>query len=472
VTDVAALTIAEAARLLRGKEISPVEYTRALLDRIDRHDGALNAFLRLMPEEALAAAKTAEAEIMAGDWRGPMHGVPYALKDIIDAEGAPTTCHSKIFADSAAASTDAHVTTRLRDAGGILLGKASTHEFAIGGPSFDLPWPPARNPWNRDYFPGGSSSGSGAALAAGFVPAALGSDTGGSVRNPASFCGIVGMKATYGRVSRRGVFPLSYSLDHVGPMTRTVRDNAILLTVLAGHDPADPGSAHQDAPDFSAGLERGVAGLRIGVIRHFFERDLRADPEMKCGIENALDTLRGLGAEIRDINLAPLGDYAAANRVILLSEAFAIHETWFRERPQDYGSSARRRIGGGAFIRAADYVNATRVKARLAREFAETMRDFDVAITASSMDPPARLDDPEALEYSYGRQARPPFNLIGAPALAVPTGFSSSGLPLSMQIVAKNFDEALIYRVGHAYEKSAGWTRRRPKLDSPTKSQS
>ena len=185
---------------------------------------------------------------------------------------------------------------------------------------------------------------------------------------------------------------------------------------------------------------------------------------MKCGIENALDVLRGLGAKVRDIALTPLGDYAAANRIILLSEAFAIHETWFRERPQDYGSSTRRRIGGGAFIRAADYVNATRVKARLACEFADTMRDIDVAITASSMDLPARLDDPEALEHGYGRQARPPFNLIGAPALAVPTGFSSSGLPLSMQIVAKNFDEAMIYRVAHAYEQAAGWTARRPKL--------
>jgi aspartyl-tRNA(Asn)/glutamyl-tRNA(Gln) amidotransferase subunit A len=464
VTDFAELSIAEAGGLLRARKISPVEYTQALLDRIVRHDGALNAFLRLMPDEALAAAKTAEAQIMAGDWRGPMHGVPYALKDIIDAAGVPTTCHSKIFADAKAASADAHVTGLLRRAGAILLGKTSTHEFAIGGPSFDLPWPPARNPWNREHFPGGSSSGSGAALAAGFVPAALGSDTGGSVRNPASFCGLAGMKPTYGRVSRRGVFPLSYSLDHVGPMTRTVADNAILLNVLAGHDAADPGSADRAAPDFSAALERGVSGLRIGVIRHFFDGDLHADAEMKCGIENALDVLRGLGAKVRDIALTPLGDYAAANRIILLSEAFAIHETWFRERPQDYGSSTRRRIGGGAFIRAADYVNATRVKARLACEFADTMRDIDVAITASSMDLPARLDDPEALEHGYGRQARPPFNLIGAPALAVPTGFSSSGLPLSMQIVAKNFDEAMIYRVAHAYEQAAGWTARRPKL--------
>jgi len=344
VTDFAELSIAEAGGLLRARKISPVEYTQALLDRIVRHDGALNAFLRLMPDEALAAAKTAEAQIMAGDWRGPMHGVPYALKDIIDAAGVPTTCHSKIFADAKAASADAHVTGLLRRAGAILLGKTSTHEFAIGGPSFDLPWPPARNPWNREHFPGGSSSGSGAALAAGFVPAALGSDTGGSVRNPASFCGLAGMKPTYGRVSRRGVFPLSYSLDHVGPMTRTVADNAILLNVLAGHDAADPGSADRAAPDFSAALERGVSGLRIGVIRHFFDGDLHADAEMKCGIENALDVLRGLGAKVRDIALTPLGDYAAANRIILLSEAFAIHETWFRERPQDYGSSTRRRV--------------------------------------------------------------------------------------------------------------------------------
>lgn len=462
-TDFARLTIAAASDLLRRREISPVEYTQALLDRVAAHDHRINAFIRPMPEQALAEAKRAEAEIAAGNWRGPLHGVPYALKDIVDVAGIPTTCHSKILVDNIAAA-DAEVTRRLKAAGGVLLGKTATHEFAIGGPSFDLPWPPARNPWNPDHFTGGSSSGSGAALAAGFVAAAIGTDTGGSVRNPASFCGIVGMKATYGRVSRRGVFPLAFSLDHVGPMTRGVTDNAILMNAIAGHDPADPGSAPVETPDFTSRLGRDIAGMRIGVIRHFYNRDFEADPEMAQGIERAVDVLRGLGAEIAEITLSPLGEYAAANRIILLSEAFAIHEKWFRERPQDYGELTRRRVGSGAFIRAADYVNATRVKARLVVELAEAMRGLDVAVTASSMEPPNRLDDTRGLEANYARQARAPFNLTGFPAIAVPTGMSNSGLPLSMQIVGKPFDEPTVYQVAHAYEQATGFGAQIPDL--------
>lgn len=463
-TDLAFLTIADAGGRLRSKDLSPVEYTNALLERIGRLDGSLHSFLHLAADRALDDAKAAEAEIAAGNWRGPMHGVPYALKDIIDVAGMPTTCHSKVMLRNSLPENDAEVTARFRAAGAVLLGKTATHEFAIGGPSFDLPWPPARNPWNPGHFTGGSSSGSGAALAAGFVPAALGTDTGGSVRNPASLCGLVGMKATYGRVSRRGVFPLSFTLDHVGPMTRTVEDNAILLNVIAGHDPQDPGSAPRERPDFTAGLGKPISGMRIGVIRHFFETDMQADPEMAKSIDDAVSVLRGLGAEVREVALAPLDEYAAVNRVILLSEAFAIHEKWFRERPEDYGALSRRRIMGGAFIRAADYVNATRLKAKLVAAYSEAMADLDVAITASSMDPACEIEDEEATERTYGRQARAPFNLLGAPALAVPTGFSESGLPLSMQIVGKPFDEATIYQVAHAYEQATDWTQRRPPL--------
>ena len=463
-TDFAYLTIADAANLLYGRKISPVEYTQALLDRIAAHDGPLHSFLHVAADQALDDARTAESEIMAGNWRGPLHGVPYALKDIIDVAGIPTTCHSKVMLKNSLPEADADVTARFRTAGAVLIGKTATHEFAIGGPSFDLPWPPARNPWNPAHFTGGSSSGSGAALAAGFVPAALGTDTGGSVRNPASLCGLVGMKATYGRVSRRGVFPLSFTLDHVGPMTRTVEDNAILLNVIAGHDPLDPASAPLEKPDFTARLGRDIKGMRIGVIRHFFETDMQADPEMAKAIEDALDVLRGLGAEVRNMTLAPLDQYAATSRVILLSEAFAIHEKWFQERPDDYGELARQRIMGGAFIRAADYVNGTRVKAQLVRAYDEAMADFDIAITASSMDPACLIEDREATEATYGRQARAPFNVLGAPALAVPTGFSKAGLPLSMQIVGKPFDEAVIYQVAHAYEQATRWTEQHPSL--------
>lgn len=460
-SELAFLTVAEAAELLHTKKLSPVEYAQTLIERIERHDGKLNAFLRFAPEIALEDARRAEAEIMRGGWRGPFHGMPYGLKDIIDYAGLPTTAHSKIL-EGNVAGADAVVTRKLRAAGGVFMGKLSTHEFALGGPSFDLPWPPARNPWNRDHFCGGSSSGSGAAAAAGFLPAAVGSDTGGSIRNPATMCGVVGMKATYGLVSRRGVFPLAFSLDHVGPLTRTVRDNALMLDVLAGHDPLDPGSINAVAGDYTGELDRGVKGLRIGVIRHFYTRDMKGDPEMVAGIETALQVLADLGADVREIETAPLGEWNACNRTILTSEAFAVHEKWLRERPQDYGRLTRERIFSGAFVRAADYINATRVRSRLAKSFHALFSGIDVAITASSLDPACRIDDPEAIERTYGRQARAPFNITGGPALSVPVGFSKAGLPLGMQIVGRPFSEALVYRVGHAYEQATEWTRRHP----------
>lgn len=462
-TDFAYLTIAEAATLLRDRKISPVEYTEALLARIDKIDPKLNAFLRQTPDIAMADARRTEAEIAKGGWKGPLHGVPYGLKDIIDYEGLPTTGHSKILVDNVA-RTDAPVAARLRAAGGVLMGKMSTHEFAIGGPCFDLPWPPARNPWNPGHHPGGSSSGSGAAVSAGLLPAALGTDTGGSVRNPASCCGIVGMKATYGRTSRRGVLPLAFSLDHIGPMTRTVEDNAILLNVIAGHDAGDPGSAAVDAPDFTAGLGKGVKGMKIGVIRHFYARDEEADPEMAQSIEDALKILEGLGATVREIEIDPLQTYAACNRTILNGEAYAIHEKWLQERPEDYGDRTRERLLAGAFVSAADYVNATRMRRILTDRFHAAIADLDVAITVSSMEPACRIDDDALVDRTYGRQARAPFNLTGSPALAVPTGFSKDGMPLSMQIVGKPFTEATVYRVAAAYERETGWTKRRPAL--------
>jgi aspartyl-tRNA(Asn)/glutamyl-tRNA(Gln) amidotransferase subunit A len=462
-SDLAWLTAAEAAELLRGKKLSPVEYAKALIARIERHDGKLNAFLRFTPDLALEDAKRAEAEIARGQWRGPLHGVPYGLKDIIDYTGLPTTAHSKILKDNVAA-IDAHVAAKLKAAGGVFMGKLSTHEFAIGGPSFDLPWPPARNPWNRDHFCGGSSSGSGAATAAGFLPAAIGTDTGGSVRNPASMCGVAGMKPTYGVVSRRGVIALSYSLDHIGPLTRTVRDNALMLDLMAGHDPLDPGSVPHAAGGYAAGLDRGVKGLKVGVIRHFYQRDMKADPEMAAGIEAAVAKLAELGAEVREIQTAPLGEYLACNRTILTSEAFAMHEKWMRERPQDYGALARERIMAGAFVRAADYVNATRLRRKMADTFHGLLSGIDVAVTASSMDPPCRIDDPQAVEYTYGRQARSVFNITGGPALSVPVGFSKTGLPLAMQIAGKPFGEAMVYRVAHTYEQASPWRDRHPSL--------
>jgi aspartyl-tRNA(Asn)/glutamyl-tRNA(Gln) amidotransferase subunit A len=460
-SDYAFLGIAEAAELIRGRKLSPVEYTKALLGRIERLDKRFHAFIRLMPERALEEARKAEQEVMAGKIRGPLHGVPYGLKDIIDVAGVPTTGHSRVLIENMA-TADAPVTTRLKEAGGVLLGKLATHEFAIGGPSFDLPWPPAVNPWGGNHFPGGSSSGSGVGLACGMFPAALGTDTGGSVRNPASMCAITGMKATYGRVSRRGVFPLAFSLDHVGPMTRNVRDNALLLQILAGHDPEDPGSADVTVPDYSADLDRGVKGLRIGLIRHFYAEDMMAHPEQLAALDAAAEMLRKLGAGVCEIRLPPEVQFAACNRIILRSEAFAIHRKWLNEQPGNYGELARQRIMDGAPISAADYIDALRMRGRLTRATLEAFKDIDVALTSSSLDPPCRIDDAEACLHAYARQTRQPFNVTGQPALAMPAGFTTDGLPLSLQLIGHPWQEATVYRVAQAYEQATRWVDRHP----------
>jgi aspartyl-tRNA(Asn)/glutamyl-tRNA(Gln) amidotransferase subunit A len=460
-TDLAYLGIVEAGTLFADRKLSPVELCRALLDRIERLDETHHAFIRVMPDVALAAARAAEADFAAGRLRGPMQGIPVGLKDIIDFAGVPTTCHSKIF-ENHVASADADVTARLKDGGAVTMGKMATHEFAIGGPSFDLPWPPAVNPWGGAHFPGGSSSGSGVAITTGMLPAALGTDTGGSVRNPASMCGIVGMKPTYGLVSRRGVFPLAYSLDHVGPMTRTVADNAALLQVLAGFDPVDPGSAELEIPDYSAELGQGIKGLKIGHVRHFYDGDDQANPEMMKAVDDAAETLRCLGAEVRQIRLAPLQHYTACNRTIIGAESYAIHRRFLQERPGDYGELARRRILNGAGISAADYVDALRLRTRLTAQTLAAMDGLDCIITASSFDPAPRLDDAEGNERVYPRQARQPFNVTGQPAISVPAGFSAAGLPLGIQLVGQPWQEARVYRVAHAYEEATGWTKHRP----------
>ena len=455
------LGAAEAARAIARRDLSPVELTRALLARAERLDPTLRAFTHLDAEAALDAARAAEREAAAGRLRGPLHGVPLGVKDIIDVAGLPTTCHSKILLGNRARA-DAHVIALLRGAGAIVLGKLATHEFAIGGPSFDLPFPPARNPWNPAHHPGGSSSGSGAGVAAGLFPLALGTDTGGSVRNPASCCGIVGLKPTYGLVSRRGVFPLSYTLDHVGPMTRDVADNALLLDAIAGHDAADPASAASRAREFGRGLGHGARGLRIGFVRHFHERDMPAHPEVAAALEEAARCLAAEGATVRAVTLPDLNEFAAVNRVILSSEAYAVHAPWLRERPGEYGRLSRQRLLVGAFISAADYVGAQRRRAQMIAAVEEALREADVLLCASSMDPPTRIEDAAETGRTYPRQARAPFNVTGHPALAMMAGLSRDGLPLSVQFVGRYFEEGLVYRVAAAYERAAGWGARRP----------
>ena len=454
-TDLAYLSIAEGSLLLRARKLSPVEWTRTLLDRIAAIDPNYNAFIAVTADIALAQAKAAEAEITKGQWRGPMHGVPYAAKDIFDVEGMATTCHSKIRINHRAAA-DAFVIRKLREAGAVLLGKVALHEFATGGPAFDLPWPPALNPWNRGLHPGGSSSGSGVALAAGFAPAALGTDTGGSVRNPATCCGIVGMKPTYGAASLGGVFPLTYSLDHVGPMTRNVEDNAILFHTIAGHDPDDPTSARPAAGDCLAGLKRGLKGLRIGVIEHFYTEDAPADPDQVRAIERAAAVMRELGAEVRPIRLSPLSLWTDCNRTIHQAEAYAIHERDMQQRPEDFAQLTRNRLLAGAFVPAAKYIKAQQLRAALCREFSEAMRELDAVVTLSSLLLPCRIDDPAAIARTYDQQCRLVFNVTGGPAISVPTGLTEGGVPLAMQIAGRAFAEPMIYRIAQAYCEAAG----------------
>jgi aspartyl-tRNA(Asn)/glutamyl-tRNA(Gln) amidotransferase subunit A len=462
-TEIASLTLAQAADLVRARKLSPVEYTEALLARIAALDPVYHAFIVVTADIARAEAKAAETEIARGGWRGPMHGMPYALKDIFDVAGLPTTCHSKLRMHHRA-TADATVTRRLREAGAVLLGKLSLHEFANGGPTLELPWPAARNPWNIDLHPGGSSSGCGTAAALGLAPATLGTDTGGSVRNPATCCGVVGMKPTYGAVSRTGVFPLAFSLDHVGPITRTVEDNAILFQAIAGHDPADPGSARRTHADCLTGLKRGVKGLKIGLIAHFYQEDMTADPQIVAGLETAIDVLRRLGAEVKPIRLSPLPRWMDCGRIIHYAEAYAIHEKDLQERPEDYAAITRRRMLGGAFIAASEYVKAQQLRTLLCAEYRAALREVDALVTLSSYDLPCRIDDDEAIARTYERQCRMPFNVAGAPAIAVPTGFSTEGIPLAMQIAGRAFDEATVYRIAWAYCDAAGWCERRPQV--------
>nr|WP_314074120.1 amidase [uncultured Roseococcus sp.] len=447
------LTLAEAGARIADGRLSPVELLEDCLARIAAVDPRLNAFVRLTEDEARAHARAAEAEIRRSGPRSPLHGIPVGIKDIIDLAGHPTTCHSRQLLDHRA-EVDAQVVALLRAAGAVFPGKLSTHEFAIGGPAFDLPFPPARNPWNPAHHPGGSSSGSGAAVAARMMPAALGTDTGGSVRHPASHCGIVGLKPTYGLVSREGVFPLAFSLDHVGPLTRTVRDAALMLNVMSG-----------GREDYARDLGKGVKGLRIGFVRHFHETDMPADPEMAAALEAAAKVLEAEGATLHNVTLPPLSEFAAVNRTVLQSEAAAVHEEWLRTRPELYAGVTRRRLLPGLFIPAVDLMHAARHRTRLIAAVEAAFAEVDLLLTASSMDPACRIDDTETVERTYPRQARTPFNLTGHPAVTVMAGLSSGGLPLSLQLASPSGTEALLLRAAEGYERATPWKDKAPPLD-------
>jgi aspartyl-tRNA(Asn)/glutamyl-tRNA(Gln) amidotransferase subunit A len=465
-TDLHFLTIAEAASLIERRKLSPVALTRAFLDRIAAVDPQLNAYLLVTAEQALDQARVAEAEIMSGNYRGPMHGIPFALKDIYCTSGIRTTSHSRTRADYVP-DFDATTVAKLHQAGAILLGKLATHEFAHGGPSFDLPWPPARNPWNREHLTGGSSSGSGASVAAGLAMGALGSDTGGSIRNPAALCGLAGLKPTYGLVSRFGVYTNSFSYGHAGPMTWSIEDCAIMLQAIGGHDPRDPASAKQAVPDYRAALTGSIKGLRIGVLRHLFEDDAPLAPAAKTALEAAFDVLRGLGATLEDTHIRPAQVYHDVKITGAESELYAVHEPVLRTRLGDFGEDFLGRTLGALLISAADYVQASRWRRVLVAEMAPLYTNYDVLVTAGP-GPAPRLDSWRTINFWQRPSLTTPFNVLGGPALAQCIGFTDDGLPLSMQIVGRPFDDATVLRVAHAYEGATPWRASRPLLDPNT----
>lgn len=455
-------SLAAIAKLIETRKLSPVELTQALLARIEALDPQLNAFITVTADLARQQARQAEQEIAQGDYRGPLHGIPLGLKDIYNTKGILTSGGSKVCIDNIP-TEDATTTRKLYEAGAVLLGKLQTHEFAHGGPSFDLPWPPARNPWHLEHFTGGSSSGSGAAIAAGLLPGALGSDTGGSIRGPASFCGIAGLMPTYGLVSRAGVIPNSFTFDHCGPMAWTVEDCAILLQAIAGYDVRDAGSIEHPIPDYRAALNTGVKGLRIGVLRHYWEEDLPAHEDLRLAMDDAIAVFRKLGARVEDCRTRPMMDSLDVKIIIAETEIFSIHHKELRERPGDFGRDFLGRVLPACVFQAADYVAASREHRRIIAEARPLYEKYDVLLTAG-FGPAPRLDAHKTLNFWQRSNVFTPSNVTAGPALELCNGFSKSGLPLGMQIIGRPFDEATVLRAGHAYEQATEWRSRRPQL--------
>lgn len=460
--ELAYLSLAEVAGLVEKRELSPVELTQAMLDRIAALNPKLHAYYTVFADEALAAAKDAEAQLRGGQYRGPFHGIPFAVKDIY--ESGPTTGGSKLRKDYVATQECTSV-RKLKQAGGILLGKLATYEFALGLPTLASYFQPARNPWHLEMDPGGSSSGSGAAVAAGLAYGAMGSDTGGSIRWPAFCCGIVGMKATYGRVSRAGVFPLSWNLDHTGPLARTVTDCAVMLQACAGYDPQDPASADVPVPDFRAKLGRDITGLRIGIPRTLFAEN--CDKEILAAFDKAVTQMTALGATVTDVESITFSELWAVFWPLLCADAAAYHLEDLRERPGEYNPDLRLTLAAGALVSATAYLQSQRARAHIRRRMLRQLDTIDLFMlpTTGLMPAPIRAESPGLWLMSENFPIYTPlFNLMGFPALALPCGFSSSGLPMGFQLAGKPFDEATVFQVGYAYEQSTPWHTRHPAL--------
>jgi Asp-tRNA(Asn)/Glu-tRNA(Gln) amidotransferase A subunit family amidase len=448
-------TVSEAATAIRAGTLSPVELTQAVLARIERYDPRLESYVEVYAEEALAQAREVEAAVSRGDRVGLLSGVPLALKDLYDVAGKPTLCGSTVRAGHLAAE-DSVVTGLLRAAGAVLVGKTVTHEFAFGVVSA-----PTRNPWNLDTIPGGSSGGSAAAVAAGLCLAAMGSDTGGSIRIPAGLTGLVGLKPTFGRVSKRGVAPLSWSLDHTGPLTRTVRDAALVFQSITGFDPADPDSVDEPVTNVLAGLDSGIDGLRIGVpANHFFDGLM---PEVGDAVRAALDVLVSAGARLVDVTVPDVEISSEVITTIVGVEAALIHQEEMGIRPYDYTEDTRTRLIAGAAIPGTAYVDALHRRRRIVAGFRSALSEVDILATPTlPVTAPPYGSDPAQVMPTLSRLTAP-LNAAGLPGLAVPCGFTE-GLPISMQLIGRPFDEATILRAGEAYQQRTDWHTKQPPL--------
>jgi aspartyl-tRNA(Asn)/glutamyl-tRNA(Gln) amidotransferase subunit A len=449
------VTIREAAESLRRRRVSAVELTTAVLSRIERSNPTLRAFITVTAEQALQQARQADSELAAGKDRGPLHGIPVAVKDLFCTRGVLTTAGSPIYRNFVP-DGDAFAVARLEAAGAVMAGKLNMHELAYGITSANPHFGAVANPWNAKYSPGGSSGGSGAAVAAGLVYTALGTDTGGSIRIPASFCGTVGLKPTYGRVSRRGVLPLSWSLDHVGPLTGSVRDAGLVLNAIAGHDPADAGSSRRPVVDFVPDDDCAVRGLRVGFPQNFFFERLDSDVEL-C-VRGAIARLESLGAEVKPVTVPDIPALNAVGRMILLCEASALLEPHLKNRGQ-FGPDVLALLDQGRLLPATDYIHALRLRKQMQREFAQVWSAVDCLVTPTTPNTAPRIGDStvklggieEDVRLATTRLVRS-INLLGLPALSIPCGLSGSGLPVGLQIIGAPFAESLILRVGAALE--------------------
>lgn len=463
------LSIAEASRKLERKEVSPVELTSAVLKRIEYAEPKINAFITVLHDQAIAAAKAHEAMIVAGYYLGPLHGVPIALKDNLYTKGIRSTAGSKVLGDFVP-DADATVTARLRSAGAVFVGKTNMHEFAWGGTTDNPHYGPTRNPWNPERFPAGSSGGSGAAVAARECLGAIGTDTGGSIRLPSAVNGVTGIRPTIGRVSNYNIVPLAWSMDTAGPMARTVADCATMFQVIAGHDPNDEASARVPVPNYLAQLERGVNGIRIGIVPDYFFSHLQAP--VHDAVRGALSVLEAAKARVVEAEIANIHGNISAQLTIESAEPSTFHQEWLRTRPQDYGADVRTLLEVGEMLLATHYLQAQRYRTLLRHEFLEAFEQVDVficptlpfvATPVGAMKVIIEGGQEEDMLSAIMQYTGVP-SLTGFPSMSVPCGFSPDGLPIGMQIIGKPFDEATIFRVGHAYQQMTDWHTREPRL--------